>query len=129
MTFQEPRASVTITYSELKILKFFDLVKTLNIMFIYRYLNRYLPSDCLSTFKFAIIPHDIETRANHIDLLFIKKVNTTTFGLHSLTRLASRQWNNLQEHLDDKNLQTLEPLDLASHVREFYLNKYAPQEQ
>ena len=31
MTFQEPRASVTPTYAELKILKFFDLVETLNI--------------------------------------------------------------------------------------------------
>uniref|UniRef100_A0A7M5VBW5 Reverse transcriptase domain-containing protein n=1 Tax=Clytia hemisphaerica TaxID=252671 RepID=A0A7M5VBW5_9CNID len=128
MTFQEPRASVTPTYNELKILKFFDLVETLNIMFIYRYLNRYLPSDCLSTFTFSIIPHDIGTRANHISLLFIRNVNTTTFGLHSLTRLASRQWNNLQEHLDDKNLQIIEPLDLLSHIHEFYLNKYAPQE-
>ena len=97
-------------------------------MFIYRYLNRYLPSDCLSTFTFTIIPHDIGTRANHISLLFIKNVNTTTFGLNSLTRLASRQWNNVQEHLDDKNLQIIEPLDLVSHIREFYLNKYAPQE-
>lgn len=127
MTFQGPRASVTLTYSELKILKFFDLVETLNIMFIYRYLNRYLPSDCLSTFTFSVIPHDIGTRANHISLLFVTNVNTTTFGLHSLTRLASRQWNNLQEHLDDQNLQIIEPLDLVSHIRKFYLNKYAPQ--
>ena len=128
MTFQDPRASVTATYSELKILKFFDLVESLNIMFVYRHLNRYLPSDCLSTFNFSVIPHDIGTRANHISLLFVWNVNTTTFGLHSLTRLASRQWNNLQEHLDDKNLQTIEPLDLLSHIHEFYLNKYAPQE-
>ena len=102
-------------------------------MFIYRYLNRYLPSDCLSTFNFSIIPHDIETRANRVGLLFIKNVNTTTFGLNSLTRLASRQWNKLQEHLNDKILQTIEPLDLVSRIREFYLNKYAlqapPQEQ
>ena len=128
MTFQGPRASVTRFYSELKILKFFDLVETLNIMFIYRYLNRYLPSDCLSTFTFAVIPHAIGTRANHISLLFVKNVNTTTFGLNSLTRLASRQWNNVQEHFDDMNLQIIEPLDLVSHIREFYLSKYAPQE-
>ena len=90
MTFQHPRTSVTHLYAELKILKVFDLVESLNIMFIYRYLNHYLPSDCLSTFKFIKIPHEIETRANDINLLFVRNVNTTTFGLNSLTRLASR---------------------------------------
>ncbi len=78
MTFQEPRASVTHTYAELKILKFFDLVETINIMFVYRFLNRYLPSDCLSTFSFTLFPHDIATRGNNISLLFVWNVNNLT---------------------------------------------------
>ena len=56
---------------------------------------------------------------------FVRNVNTTTFRLHSLTRLASRQWNNLQ--LQYKSIlmtKVIEPLDLLSHIHKFYLNKY-----
>ena len=116
MTFQDPRTSITKTYGELKILKFFDLVETLNIMFIYRFLNRYLPADCLNTFSFSLIPHDIETRANGISLLFLRNVNTTTFGLHSLTRLTSRQWNKLQEHFEEKNFWKMKVKVLSTHA-------------
>ena len=129
MTFQDPRTSVSHLYSELKILKIFDLVKTLNIMFIHRYLNRHLPSDCLSTFEFSKITHNIETRANNTSLLFVKNVNTTTFGLHSLTRLASRQWNNLQEHFHDKNLQNMKPSDLLVLTHNHHFSKYTLQAQ
>jgi len=96
ITFNGPRTSATPLYAELGILKFFDLVKTLNIPYVHKYLNGNLPSDSLETLEFNKLNHSIGTRGNTAGLLSRQNVNTTNFGLHSLTRIAADQWNFLQ---------------------------------
>ena len=52
ITFSAPRKSTTPLYAELSILKFFDQVKVMNILYVHKYLNGNLPEDCLETLKF-----------------------------------------------------------------------------
>ena len=52
LTFNGPRISATPLYSELKILKFFDQVKVMNIIYVHKYLNGNLPIDTLNTLNF-----------------------------------------------------------------------------
>jgi len=107
-------------YAELGILKFFDLVKTLNIPYVHKYLNGNLPSDSLETLEFNKLNHSIGTRGNTAGLLSRQNVNTTNFGLHSLTRIAADQWNFLQESFPNLNLS-----ELKSLLHSFFINKYS----
>ena len=52
LTFKGPRTSATPLYSELGILKFFDQVEIMNILYVHKYLNGNLPVDSLETLKF-----------------------------------------------------------------------------
>ena len=47
MTFNGPRTSATPLYADLSILKLFDLVKIMNILYVHKYLNGNLPTDTL----------------------------------------------------------------------------------
>eukprot|EP00111_Clytia_hemisphaerica_P010587 TCONS_00030955-protein len=49
MRFSEPRTSATPLFAELKLLKIFDQMKVINILYIQKYLQGNLPSDVLST--------------------------------------------------------------------------------
>ena len=64
ITFNGPRISATPLYAELGLLKFFDMVKVMNILYVHKYLNRKLPVDVLSTLKYDKLDHSIGTRGN-----------------------------------------------------------------
>ena len=123
ISFNGPRVSATPLYADLGILKTFDQVKVMNILYVHRYLNQNLPIDTLETLKFEKTDHSIGTRGNAIGLLKCPNVNTTNFGLNSFTRLASNQWNELQKTLN-VDLSELKFTRLKSLSIEFYLNNY-----
>ena len=83
LTFNGPRVSATPLYAELGILKFFDQVEIMNILYVHKYLNSNLPIDTLETLKFCKIDHSLQTRGNSIGLLKQPTVRTTYYGLHS----------------------------------------------
>ena len=124
ITFNGPRVSATPLYADLEILKFFDQVKVMNILYVHKYLNGNLPRDTLETLEFKKINHSHVTRANDIGLLDRPNVNTTNNGLNSFTRLSSNQWNELQANFPDLNLSELELARLKSLSTNFYLGKY-----
>ena len=124
ITFNGPRVSATPLYADLEILKFFDQVKVMNILYVHKYLNGNLPRDTLETLEFKKINHSHVTRANDIGLLDRPNVNTTNNGLNSFTRLSSNQWNELQANFPDLNLSELELDRLKSLSTNFYLDKY-----
>ena len=64
ITFSAPRTPSNPIFSNLGILKFFDIVEVLNILFVHQHLNQNLPSDLLKTLKFAKISHSFNTRGN-----------------------------------------------------------------
>ena len=69
ITFSAPRTPSYPIFSNLGILKFFDIVEVLNILFVHQHLNQNLPSDLLKTLKFTKISHSFNTRVNVLGLL------------------------------------------------------------
>ena len=127
ITFNAPRTSATPLFAQLRILKFFDLVKLLNILYVHQYFNGSLPLDTLNTLKFSKTNHSIGTRGNRTNLLSRQNVNTTYFGLHSFTRISTNIWNTLQESFPDLNLTELSYSKLKSLSSRFFLNRYKEQ--
>ena len=124
ITFKGPRTSATPIYAELGLLKFFDQVKVMNILYVQKYLNGNLPSDVLSTLDFEEIDHLRGTRRKKCKLLKLSTVNTLNFGLNSFTRLASKQWNELLRNHPDTDLCDLDTDDLKSLATSYFLGKY-----
>lgn len=124
ITFSEPRSPSLPIFAELGILKFFDLVKVLNIQFIHKFLNSNLPSDTLTSLKFDRISHSHETRCNTIGLLIEPTVNTSTFGSFSFSRISTLQWNNLQRNYPDTNLTNCKLSTIKSLATSFYMSQY-----
>ena len=107
ITFSNPRSPSLLIFSELELLKFFDLVEVINILLIHQHFNENLPSDTLATLNFDKIQHSIGTRGNILGLLRPSNVKTYKYGINSLTRLTIQQWNKLQQHHTSINLSNL----------------------
>ena len=127
LTFNGPRISATPLYSELKILKFFDQVKVMNIIYVHKYLNGNLPIDTLNTLNFEKIDHSFRTRGNTLSLLKLSNVKTTNYGLNSFSRLATIQWNCLQNRIRNLKLSEIKIAKLKKLSISFFLNKYTEQ--
>ena len=124
ITFNGPRTSASPLFAEMGLLKFFDHVKIMNILYVQKYLNNSLPTDVLTTLNFEEIDHPRETRRNESKLLKLSTVNTLNFGLNSFTRLSSKQWNELRSNHPDINLCEADTDVLKSLATNFYLSKY-----
>ena len=111
-------------FSNLGILKFFDLVEVLNILFVHQHSNQGLPMDLLDSLTFSKISHSFDTRGNALGLLQIPSFKTSFYGLHSFSRLAIQQWNYLQRCFPNLNLSQISFAKLKSLLRKFYLNSY-----
>ena len=82
ITFSSPRTPSNPIFSDLGILKLFNLVEVLNILFVHQLFNVNLPEDLLDTFDFSKISHSFNTRGSCLGLLKISSVNTKTYSLH-----------------------------------------------
>ena len=107
ITFNAPRSPSNLIFSNLGILKFFDLVEVLNILFVHQHSNQGLPLDLLDSLTFSKISHSFDTRGNALGLLQIPSVKTSFSGLHSFSRLAIQQWNYLQRCFPNLNLSQI----------------------
>jgi hypothetical protein len=76
ISFSNPRSPSSPLFARLKILQIFDLVKVLNVLFVYQFLNAKLPTDLRNTFSFTKIDHFYSTRSKALGILKIPKVNT-----------------------------------------------------
>ena len=117
ITFSAPRKPSNPIFSDLGILKFFNLVEVLNILFVHQLFNVNVPEDLVNTFDFSKINHSFNTRGS-------SSVNTKTYGLHSFSRLSIQQWNLLQQSFPDINLAEISYYNLKYLARKFYLEKY-----
>ena len=76
MTFSSPRYSATRLYADHGILKIFDLVKLMNIVYVHKFLNQNLPTDILNTLSIERINHSQGTRGCTRGLLRYQSSNT-----------------------------------------------------
>ena len=108
-------------FSDLGILKFFNLFEVLNILFVHQLFNVDLPEDLLDTFDFSKISHSFNTRGSCLGLLKFSSINTKTYGLHSFSKLTIQQWNDFQQSFPDINLAEISYSNLKYLARKFYL--------
>ena len=121
MTFSPPRTSANNLYANYKLFKIFDLVKLMKILYVHKFLNQNLPTDILNSLSINKVDHSLGTRSDTKSLLRYQSVNTTFFGLNSLSRLSSHQWNLLQLNNSKFNLSeiSLSPSSNHSHLNLF----------
>ena len=96
ITFSDFRSHSSPLFFNLKILKVYDQVKVLNILFVHKFLNAKLLSDLLNYFNFVKLDHRHETRGVKLGLLSIPTSNTICFGIKSLTKIAISQCNAME---------------------------------
>ena len=95
MTFSPFRAHSSPLFARLKILKIFDLVKVLNILFVHQVLNDNVPDEVRSYFQFTIKKHEYYTRECESGCLIIPNVKTNSYDINSLSYQSISTWNSL----------------------------------
>ena len=124
MTLNAPRSPSNPIFSNLGILKVFDLVEVLNILFVHQYFNRGLPNDLIDTLSFSKICHSFNTRGSALGLLQLPSVKTLSYGLNSFSRLSIQQWNRIQQNFPNTNMSEISHSSLKSLIFKFYVNSY-----
>ena len=124
ITFSAPRTPSNPIFSNLGILKFFDIVEVLNILFVHQYLNQNLPSDLLKTLKFIKISHSFNTRGNVLGLLQLPSVKTHNYGSNSFSKLAIQQWNDFQLNHSNLNISEFSFQRLKTLLHKSFLSSY-----
>ena len=88
-------------------LKLFDIVQFLNILFIHQFLNGILPQALLDTFSFRRIEHNYSTREIKIGSLFPSIFKTISYGQFSIQNQVTSAWDLIQSRLQVHDLSVL----------------------
>ena len=124
ITFSPPMSKSNSLFYNLKLLNIFDLIKTLNVLFVHQALNSKLPTHVQSTFNFSKLSHCYHTRGRSIGILNKASVNTSSFGIYSLSYQSVSCWNFLQHQFDNLDLASIDYLTLKHLTSDFYLQQY-----
>ena len=118
------RAHTDTLFLDLRILKFFDFVKYLNLLFVYNFLNNKLPSAFNNIFHFHRSTFSQFTRRSKKCFLALYNFKTATYGQYSIQNQAISIWNHLHEtiHLDD--LSVLSFSELKHWSKLYFLSLY-----
>ena len=110
-----------LLYVENDILKFKDLVKLNNCLFVYDFLNENLPS-CFQNFflKLEEIYDELETRNSARGSLFVQTRNTVKYGTNSITSKSIHYWNEMSK-IFNTDLSKLSRNDLKKRVTKYFL--------
>jgi len=111
-------------FAHSKILKLPDIVKSLNILLVHQCLNLCAPIDLYSLFSFTHLTQRIQTRGATKQTLTRPCVNSTTFGIKSITYSSISDWNSLIPAYPNTNLKTISFSKLQSLVKFLLLSKY-----
>ena len=122
ITFSNFNVASKPLFLNLRILNFFDLVKTLNILFIYQLLNHELPETIVNTFKLSL--SSTGNRRRRSGFLNLPRTSTQSFGTYSIRVQAISSWNCLQENLSFENISILTFSKLKNLIKLFFFSTY-----
>ena len=109
-----------------KLLSFFDFVKYLNIIFLFKLLNHKLPLPLLQSLKYKRL-NDTD-RHNVIrcksGLLKIPEVTTVTYGNYSILYQSILVWNEIQKFLAYDDISTIALDRLKDLTKLYFLSSY-----
>ena len=126
ISFSDFRAHSFPLLLDFKLLSFFDFVKYLNILFLFKLLNQKLPLPLLQSLKFKRL--NDSDRHNVIrcksGLLKIPEVNTVTYGNYSILYQSILVWNEIQKYLAFDDISTLTLGRLIELIKLYFLSSY-----
>ena len=111
-------------FGNLKILTVFDLVKLLNVLFVYETFNFNVPVHISTAFKFKKLQHNFNTKGKRIGIPKQVNVNTNTFGIYSVTYRSINCWNFFQKYFSPLDLTSISYTKLKNLVINYYLQEY-----
>ena len=85
MTFSDPRSHSEPLLKSLRLLKFSDIIHLEILSFVYQWYHKLSPSCFVNYFNPVSSIHSYNTRQSQIDNLFVKSVDTTQYGIRSLS--------------------------------------------
>ena len=124
MTYAPFRSPSKTLFYQLRILNIFDLVKLLNMLFVHQAFNFEVPPHILIAFKFTKLPHSVNTRGKAIGLLSQCKVNTSNYGIFSVSFQAISCWNFFQCHFSNLDLASISYRELKVRISDYFIQSY-----
>ena len=123
ISFADWNSSPTPLYFSKKILKLEHQVKLLNCQFVLSCIHNVGPKCFDEYFKFSSDTHNYSTRFSNLGCLQLNPVNTTTYGLNSITFRCIIDWNFITG-ISKTNLDKLSAQQIKSKVTDYYLQHY-----
>lgn len=127
MSFSDFRSPSSPLFLRFKTLSFFDFIKFLNIIFIFKLLNNQLPTILNFTFD---LKRSNQHNRGHLSrakpgILKLPRVLTVSFGNNSIRYQSILSWNELQNYLAVDDMSSLEMYRLKYLSKFYFLSSYA----
>ena len=124
INFEDFRAASNPLFKSNAILKVNDTVKMKNIIFIYDYVNKRLPSCFQDDYsKLNDTYNSVRTRNSNLGCLFIPRRKSTRYGLHSISHKSIFNWNEFTKKFNC-NLALLSKIELKKRLEKYFLQLY-----
>ena len=95
LTFSDFHAHTNDMFKDLKIIKVRDIIKMQQLKVVYDFLNNSLPFELMSLFiRSCDIHPNFDLNSSRNNLLYIPRVNTTTYGIKSVRYHCAKLWND-----------------------------------
>ena len=95
MTFAPFNSSTNEIFIELGLVKVRDLISLSQLKVVYDFTQNSLPDDLMNLFSYSsdvhTVPRELNSSVNK--LIYIPKVNTTTYGIDSIRYQCATLWN------------------------------------
>ena len=108
-------------YISNKILKLNDVIKLRNCLFVHDFLNNLLPNCFYDYFKELNLIYTHDTRSSSLGCLYVPLVNTTTYGINSITYKSIQCWNRISR-LYGINLSELSRNNLKKTLTQIFID-------
>ena len=128
ISFSDYNSPSSPLFLQFKILSFFDFVKFLNIILIFKSLNNMLPDSLTDVLN--LTPLTVNARTSHHPsrlkrgILLLPRTSTISYGNFSIRYQSILSWNILQNFLNIDNLSTLSYSKLKFLIKSYYLSSY-----
>ena len=124
ITFSNFNAHSSPIFSQLQILKLYDLVKLLNIQLVSLVLSKSSPSALNNIYNLQKYPDLHYTRGNALGFLSRPLCNTLKYGLNSAIYQSIVHWNQMQLFYPRLDLASLSKLKLTELCKDMIFNQY-----
>ena len=116
IAFKSFTSPSTPTFSELKILKLYDLFESKLLTFVYESVNMISPIYFHNFFDTLTSVHQYDTRQAAKGDILIRRKNTLQYGLRSIQYAGAKSWNSIPSNIKQSSSVMIFCRDLKLHL-------------